>query len=474
MLVGRDWQKLNNTAMRKNKRYLMVAAALATMTLSSCLFEEDDYFDKTPSKRIEAFDDDLANILTSAEKGWCVQYFPNDTTRGYNIMANFTASGVCHMACAFDRKLVSNADLGDLKVVYELTEENPNQYYREDTCLYEIKRQNGPVLAMTSYNTILSTFVEPAGDGLGLGGDDHLVLVSVSADEIQLKGERNGGRVYMVPATDEWKNELKARYEDYQHVFKRGITTFKLLAGNDALVCREGKGTGILQYGQLYVDKSGATSWIGVETAPFIMTANGIRFQKKFVRNEVSADVLNYNENRSALVSADGKVQIVPEYEAYLSSHDEVWQFDANSLQGDLLTTYQALSDAMKTSGFTGVKIGLGRATAMPTTGNKVWGLVAYGQRRVGRQTFTFTFVLGYDADVSQQQRIGLTLESVQRDKTYLDNIESASGSYRALYEPLNALAKALEGTYDVSVNDYFAPDTAIYKSTNVSFQINK
>ena len=460
--------------MKRNMRYLMMAAALATMTLSSCLFEEEDYFDKTPSKRIEAYNDDLVNLLTSAEKGWCIQYFPNDTTRGYNIMANFTASGVCHMACSFDRKLVSNADLGDLKVEYELTDENPNLYYREDTCLYEIKRQNGPVLAMTSYNTILSTFVEPAGDGLGLGGDDHLVLVSVSANEIQLVGERNGGRVYMVPATDEWKNELKARYDDYQYIFKRGITTFKMLAGDAALVCREGNGTGILQYGQLYTNEAGETSWIGVENTPIIVTANGLRFQKKFVRNDVSADVLNYNENRSALVSADGKVQIIPEYEAFLASHDDVWPLDENSLEGDLLTTYQALADAMKTAGFTGVKIGLGRATALPTTGNKVWGLVAYGQRRVGRQTYTFTFVLGYDIDMPQAGRIDMTLETVQRDKTYLDNVAATSGSYRALYEPLNALAKAIEGTYDVTVDDYFVPASATYKSTNISFQVNK
>lgn len=456
--------------MQKNKIYLLAAATLATMTLSSCLFEEEDYFDKTPSKRIDAYNDELVNILSSAEKGWCIQYFPNDTTRGYNVMADFTKSGICHSACIFGRRLTTDPSTGDLTVSWALTEENPD-LYRESNCLYEIKRQNGPVLAMTSYNEIFSTFVEPSKDGLGLGGDDHFVLLSASADEILLKGERNGGRIHMVPATDEWKAELTARYNDYQNIFKRGITTFKMLAGDDVLVCSEGNSTGILQSGHAYTT-NGQTVVLGIETIPFIVTANGIRFQKDFTRNNVSANELTYNANRSALVSADGQMQIIPEYEAYLSSHDEVWELDSTSISGDVRATLDVLTNAMTSAGFTNVKVGFGRSNAQATSGSKVWGMTAYGKRRVNRKTYEYTYVLGYDVDASQPGKVTMKLEETQRDKSYLDNI--ASGSYQALNEPMLSLAKALEGTYEVSVNNYFAPDTAFYKSSEISFKITK
>lgn len=47
--------------------------------LSSCLKEEEDYFDKSASARIEEAVKNAISVLEGAENGWAVKYYPNPT-----------------------------------------------------------------------------------------------------------------------------------------------------------------------------------------------------------------------------------------------------------------------------------------------------------------------------------------------------------------------------------------------------------
>ena len=77
------------------KIYLILLAVLG-MTVTSCLMEEKELFDKTPAERMEAYLDEYRTLLASAEEGWLLQYFPeeNQSYGGYTYVLKFTADSV--------------------------------------------------------------------------------------------------------------------------------------------------------------------------------------------------------------------------------------------------------------------------------------------------------------------------------------------------------------------------------------------
>ena len=51
------------------KKIYLVLLAVLGMTVTSCLMEEKELFDKTPAERMEAFLDEYHELLASAEGG---------------------------------------------------------------------------------------------------------------------------------------------------------------------------------------------------------------------------------------------------------------------------------------------------------------------------------------------------------------------------------------------------------------------
>lgn len=466
--------------MQRNRLYILAAATLAVTTLGSCQFEDDDKFSESAAQRIDSYNAELKSVLTSADGGWCIQYFPNSTSRGYNIMASFSESGVCRTACIFGQNNVVPAASNTSAATFTMSDDDPS-LYREAESLYELDGSNGSVLAMTSYNEILSAFASPQLDGMGLSGDDHFVLLS-SADEIRndgivrMKGSRYGGMVRMVRSSGSWKDELTAIYDNGQRLFGGKMPGFRLEAGDSTMFVVQGK-TGILHIGSRFAADGSGIASDDIDYVPFIVTADGIRFQTELVKNGVSAIELNIAADASALVSPDGQMRLVPMFEEYAAMHDEIFVFDAESLTGDLLTAYNALTDAMTASGFAGIKVGLGRSTGAATSGSPVWGLVASGTKRINRVTRTFSFAIGFDVDSSVVGENTLSLEAEQRDANYLEQIEASTGTYNSLAVPFTSLAAMLEGRYAISADDNFAPAVISYAaktSNGQSFRIVK
>ena len=72
--------------MKKTAIILFLVLAIPAL-LTSCLFDEEDLFDKSASERIEAAKQEAKTVLESAENGWHVRYFPSPTQEfgGYNL-----------------------------------------------------------------------------------------------------------------------------------------------------------------------------------------------------------------------------------------------------------------------------------------------------------------------------------------------------------------------------------------------------
>ena len=55
--------------------------------LTSCRFEDEDYFDESAAQRIETITGNIKQTLVNAPNGWVMQYFTGtDDIEGFNIM----------------------------------------------------------------------------------------------------------------------------------------------------------------------------------------------------------------------------------------------------------------------------------------------------------------------------------------------------------------------------------------------------
>lgn len=483
--------------------YYLFAASVAALTLSSCLFEEDDLFKESASQRVVSYNNDAQSVLVGQNQGWIMQYFPNPASGGYSIMTSFTQSGVCKAACIFAQKNADPSATSDAAAgAFTLSPMNPADY-REASSLYTLEESNGPVLAMSSYNDIISGFVAPQDDGAGYGGDDHFVILKATAEEVLLKGARYGARIRMTPAQADWKEELNSIYTTNKDLFVDGVKSYYLMAGDSTFYCIESE-TGVLKIGNMMADRlnynepqfrnaltSEERSAITNNNATFVPSAQfdqvsfvpskeGVRFQSAYEKSGVSGLTFAYNADSSALASENGKMKLVPTLERYMATHDEIWNLDTAQMTGQLKETYLALDSIMKAKSFTGVKIGFGRSTGASVSGNNVWGLIVNGSLtvKVGKKTqkIPVSLAIGYDVDATTIGENSLKLEEVQRDMNFREQVVEASGNVHVLYEPMMLLAKAFEGNYALSASNAFNPATVTYvaKSGDFSFTIVK
>ena len=117
------------------KIYLILLAVLG-MTVTSCLMEEKELFDKTPAERMDSFLDEYHQLLASAENGWLLQYYPEEEQSygGYAYVVKFTNS--------------------DATVWFQLDDDISTPV----TSLYKMTPDDGPVLAFDMYNENLHYF----------------------------------------------------------------------------------------------------------------------------------------------------------------------------------------------------------------------------------------------------------------------------------------------------------------------------
>lgn len=488
-------------------RKSIVSLLLAPAFLTGCLFEDDDAFSESASARIAHYNQNLQTTLCGSEQGWIMQYFPNASSRGYNIMASFSDSGVVRTACIFKQESqnyygqATDNHIGASS--FTLSEDNPS-FYRTASSFYELSEENGPVIAFRTYNEIVSAFVAPQTDGVGYQGDDHFILLSTSADSIIMKGERYGGAVRLIPAKSDWLTELTQIYRTRQRVFVDGIKSYYLQSGDSTYYMNEYT-AGIFVIGNALVDKlnvydsqyanaltatqrtsitkDGASVVVSpsVDYAPFVMTSNGVSLQYPYAKNGILGRDFSYNTDSSALVSADGQMQIIPTCDRYMATISSVWAFDAASLPADLKASYDQLQAAMVATGFSNIRIGIGLSSGASTSGALVWGLAVNGSRVVKSRVYNFSFAIALNPSVESRGtntfRLDYTSAGVVKgDVNFTNQVVPASGTYHALYEPMKQIATQLDASFTIRPDDCFAPTSVVYTAQNnsLSFKLIK
>ncbi|MBR1547612.1 MAG: DUF4302 domain-containing protein [Prevotella sp.] len=178
-----------------NKKHIFFIMMALPLLFSSCLKDQDDVFDKSPSARSAEYLANVKRVLTSAENGWVLNYYP-DRDQSYGGFA---------YTLKFDDENVKVC-CGDLAI---------DSVSESITSTYILDNEDGPVLSFDTYNEMMHYFATPTGSS-GAGGyeaydgDFIFIVLGISSDEntITLKGNRSGNIMYM--------HKLTMSMEDYQ------------------------------------------------------------------------------------------------------------------------------------------------------------------------------------------------------------------------------------------------------------------
>ena len=160
-----------------NKKHIFIYLLMALpLLVTSCLKDQEDIFDESASQRVETYLANAKRVLTSAENGWLLNYYPDreQSYGGYVFTLKFDDENVT-AGCELD----------------------------PDTTLvstYILNNEDGPVIAFDTYNSFLHYFATPSSGAYeAYDGDFIFIIMGISEDEntITLKGNRSGNIMYM-------------------------------------------------------------------------------------------------------------------------------------------------------------------------------------------------------------------------------------------------------------------------------------
>ncbi|MBQ9285249.1 MAG: DUF4302 domain-containing protein [Bacteroidaceae bacterium] len=171
---------------------LIIAAALV---MTSCFKDQEDYFDKSPSKRLQQTLEDVQQLLRSAEYGWEFEYYPH---------GELAYGGIVYLVKFDSLEASVSCSL--------IPDSTATSYYR-------MTNDNGPVLTFDTYNPLLHYFSTPsASEYEAKGGEFEFVVNDISDDLITLYGKKTHNTMYLRRLTsspDDYAERTVAIYDNF-------------------------------------------------------------------------------------------------------------------------------------------------------------------------------------------------------------------------------------------------------------------
>ena len=238
--------------MKKHSSILLLAGlALLASGAASCNKTESDVFEQSSSQRLTEYTESARALLTGAENGWRLEYYPgkSQSLGGYVYALDFT-----------DEQVTARWEL------------EPGESY---TSYYKLTYDNGPVLSFDTNNHALHYFATPSSSEYeAKGGDFEFSIMSISEEEIVLKGKRSGNYCYLVPRESEADRDAEMQ-QIYDMSEKIKAATF-----SGTVLDKEFSGTVDLNSRALTFVLNEGTEEEEEIRMPFCYTSNGIRAYK--------------------------------------------------------------------------------------------------------------------------------------------------------------------------------------------------
>lgn len=408
--------------MKKSNIIILISALLV---FTSCLFEQKDIFDKTPSERMEAYLSEYQELLESSVDGWILEYYPNSdlTYGGYVYFLTFNE--------------------GEVTAQFQLA----TDVSKEITSLYKMTPDDGPILSFDTYNAYLHYFATPSSSEYqAKRGDTEFKIMGKSEDEseIYLVGRKSGNSCKLV-RNDEYD---ATEYLTACNVIKnelnyKSITALKFQVGDVLGDAKKGGEMELNNYLYFGYPEDGAMD-SEEETLiegefPFCNTPDGIRLYKPVEIDGAEYDYFYYDAQNNKFVTEDEYISINMIYTPISQQFTEGEWFIAKSnlstaaaaIFSEVETSLAANSDAIEY-----IAIGKG------LNGGKKYGLEF--QCTKGKGTFEYKTTLKAD------NKLGL--------KYTLTNEGDAKNYLAKLLKLIDCFGRSSEKTFTVETDNFKQP----------------
>lgn len=248
--------------------YNILFTLIAVLAFTSCSNDIDEVFDKPSAERVNDAIAEYKTVLTSAENGWLMKYYPKANTKygGYNLLLKFGTDG--------NVTAMSDALGADTKA----------------TSHYKLEQSASIVLSFDEYNKVIHFFSDPAnpagiGDnGKGMEGDLEFRVLTATADSVVMLGKKRGTKIVMTPMAKDadWAetiNQIDGLEQEMQFPkYTCEVNDVKYVATSS--------------YRTITFTSSNAEE--GSTTEPYIVTDKGIEFYEPITLNGVTIKGFNY------------------------------------------------------------------------------------------------------------------------------------------------------------------------------------
>ncbi len=337
------------------KKFFSVSILLVlALAYTSCSpSEEDDLFDKSAAERLNEASALYSSRLMASPNGWAMQLYPTNENEypygnGYLLLCRFNA---------------------DHSVNVSMDNVFSDNKYLEDTSLWEVLTDNGPVLSFNSHNKCIHAFSDPEDlpftgtsdvenieTGTGCGGDYEFIIVDAPADAsyMMLKGKKRGAYNLLTPVEEgvTYASYLADVKSFQKTMFSENAPTFNVIHFGDSIYKMTGANDGIPNIypydGDEIIDES---------FNAFLVTRRGdnyyLRFRDEIKLNDnVTLQEFVYNKEKDVFES-------VIDAQYYISGDDPVrfyqstYDTDGIFIYGNpkynwVFNSSSAMSDKMK------------------------------------------------------------------------------------------------------------------------------
>ena len=319
-------------------KYLVIIGLLA-VTFAACSRDEESLFEKPAAVRAQEAIDNALDVLTSAENGWEMAYFPNleASAKGYNMVLKFSKNG-------------------NVSVTAKNSATTNNKIMTDTASTWAVKSDYGPILTFDTYNDVFHAFSDPKEDGAGHLGDYEFLILKATPELVLLKGKKHSAYTVMRPMKNTDLADYYKKCEKMQTLLFGNYNIVTLHQGNEKMYLYNGAS------GQFQSAAYGSA--LVAETAtyhPVCATEDGIIVSTGF-GEDVHDHIFIYDSIKGELTSEGGAVMNAGNlnvlFGAYFTDNalgwsvDPVGQASVDSLLAAVNVAMNNTSAKMKVMGY--------------------------------------------------------------------------------------------------------------------------
>ncbi len=285
--------------------------ALAATGLGACTTEVEDAFDTSASERIEQKTLECKTLLTSAEYGWMIEYYP-DSQQSY---------GGSTYAAKFDTD-------GSVTVTGQIAVEISGDVTQTVTSHYSINASSSVLLTFDTYNEYLHYWSDPDFfGGNDFDGDFEFAYVSGNAQEMIFRGIKTGNRIVFTALEEELVSSIQSIADIENAVADKLYYAYRWNAGEATAAQADEEGneegneegdgeeTPVENTPVLYSSDEGNLLTYypdgdlegAYETYPYAFTSEGIRLYNPVTIDGITVQEFAWDDEAEHFVSIDAK-----------------------------------------------------------------------------------------------------------------------------------------------------------------------